>query len=64
MVNIYKAIVYTLLYGTALAMGISVVALSALEYSSQKTIGILVGVGLLCVVFAGLANIKPESPSQ
>jgi hypothetical protein len=60
MTNIYKAIVYTLLYGTALAMGIASVILSALEYGSQKTLGIILGIGLLCLVFAGIANIKPD----
>jgi len=61
MVEIYKAIVYTLIYGVSLAMGISIIALSALDYGSQKTMGIMIGVGILCLMFAGIANIKPSN---
>jgi len=64
MVEIYKAIVYTLLYGTALAMGISTIILSALNYGSQKTIGIMMGIGLLCLMFAGIANLRPGNSVQ
>jgi hypothetical protein len=64
MAKVFKVIIYTLLYGVALAMGVSSIVLSSVGELNIKSLGIILGIGLLCLLFAGVANIKSDTSDE